>query len=144
MLLAVSGGLDSIVMLSLFNQSGFEFGIAHCNFNLRGDESDADEGFVREIAEEIDIPICGKSFDTEKYADENKLSIQETARDLRYQWFEKLAKEKSFDKIAIAHHADDQIETFFINLLRGSGTSGLKGMPIKRGKIIRVLELPVP
>lgn len=138
-LLAVSGGIDSVVMCALFHKSGFDFGIAHCNFQLRGEESDTDEDFVRQLAKELNVSVFVKAFDTQKYATENKLSIQVAARDLRYAWFEEIAKKEAFDYIAIAQHSDDQVETFFINLFRGSGAVGLKGMPLKRGKIIRPL-----
>ncbi len=138
-MIALSGGLDSVVLLMLFLQSGYKnIAIAHCNFQLRGEESDADEDFVRLLAAELNIELFANSCDAAKYADENKITIQEAARDLRYAWFEEVSA-ASFNKIAIAHNADDQIETFFINLFRGSGTAGLKGMPLKRGKIIRPL-----
>ncbi len=139
LLVALSGGLDSVVLLSLFHKAGYNIGIAHCNFKLRGEESDADENFVRSLASELDIELFVKSCNAAEYAEKNKLTIQEAARDLRYAWFEELSSAASFDRIAIAQHADDQIETFFINLFRGSGTFGLKGMPLKRGKIIRPL-----
>ena len=139
-LVALSGGLDSIVLLMLFLQSGYDnIGIAHCNFKLRGEESDMDENFVRSLALELNLELFVKSCNAAKYAKENKLSIQEAARNLRYAWFEEVSSAASFDRIAVAQHADDQIETFFINLFRGSGTFGLKGIPLKRGKIIRPL-----
>ena len=138
-LVAVSGGCDSVVLLDLLYKSEFKISVAHCNFKLRGVESDEDEKFVASLAKGYGVPYFAKSFDTKKYASENGLSVQEAARDLRYQWFEKLSDEHSLDKVAIAHHLDDQAETFFINLSRGSGLKGLKGMPIKRGKIIRPL-----
>lgn len=139
-LVALSGGLDSIVLLNLFLKSDYkQIGIAHCNFQLRGEESDADENFIRSLASELDIELFVKSCNADAYAEKNKLTIQEAARDLRYAWFEEISSATSFDRIAIAHHADDQIETFFINLFRSSGIAGLKGMPQKRGKIIRPL-----
>ena len=138
-LITLSGGLDSVVLLALFQESDYDISIAHCNFKLRGEESDADEDFVRSLASERHVEIFVKSCDAAKYAEENKLTIQEAARDLRYAWFEEVSAKKSFNKIAVAHHADDQIETLFINLFRGSGTAGLKGMPLERGKIIRPL-----
>ncbi|RLD55874.1 MAG: tRNA lysidine(34) synthetase TilS, partial [Bacteroidetes bacterium] len=134
LLVALSGGLDSVVLLSLFHKAGYNIGIAHCNFKLRGEESDADENFVRSLASELDIELFVKSCNAAEYAEKNKLTIQEAARDLRYAWFEELSSAASFDRIAVAQHADDQIETFFINLFRGSGIFGLKGMPLKRGK----------
>lgn len=138
-LVGVSGGIDSIVMLDLFDKAGYDISIAHFNFKLRGQESDQDELFVRKLDKKYKVKVFTKSFDTEPYAKDNKLSIQEAARNLRYNWFEKLAIDKGFDRIAIGQHLDDQIETFFINLFRGSGVKGLKGMPVKRGKIIRPL-----
>ncbi len=137
-LLAVSGGVDSLVMAELFFRAGFNFGIIHCNFNLRGKESDADEKFVRDLAlKKYKSPCFVRSFDTKKFAEENHLSIQEAARNLRYGYFEEIRKKEKLDYVATAHHADDKIETFFINLLRGSGISGLSGIPVKQKNIIR-------
>jgi tRNA(Ile)-lysidine synthase len=138
-LLAVSGGADSVVMLDLFKKSGFELAVAHCNFKLRGEESDEDEKFVRNKAEEYKSKAFFKSFETKQFAEDNKLSIQEVARILRYNWFNDLCREQGFSKIAVAHHKDDLTETFFINLFRGAGLKGLKGIPVKREKIIRPL-----
>jgi len=138
-LLAVSGGADSVVMLDLFHNAGYKPAIAHCNFKLRGEESDADEISVKKLAEKYRTQSFYKSFETKKFAEENKLSVQEAARELRYTWFEDLARKNNFTKIAVAHHLDDQTETFFINLFRGAGLKGLKGIPVKRGKIIRPL-----
>jgi len=138
-LLAVSGGLDSIVMTELFYLSDLKFGIAHCNFNLRGNESDKDEQFVRDIAARYRVPVFVTSFPTSDYAKKNGISIQMAARELRYNWFEKLRVQEGYAFIATAHHLDDQIETFFINLLRGTGISGLHGIPPKQGTIIRPL-----
>jgi len=138
-LVAVSGGIDSLVMVDLFHKAGYNFAIAHCNFKLRGNESDADENLVIGLAEKYEVDFFTRSFETETYAAKNKCSIQEAARNLRYDWFRKLANEKGFDRIATGHHLDDQIETFFINLFRGSGVKGLKGIPVIREKIIRPL-----
>ncbi len=138
-LVAVSGGIDSIVMLDLFDKAGYNISIAHYNFKLRGQESDKDELFVRNLAKKYKVKVFTKSFDAQAYAKDNKLSIQEAARNLRYNWFEKLVIDKGFDRIAVGQHLGDQIETFFINLFRGSGVKGLKGIPVKRGKIIRPL-----
>jgi tRNA(Ile)-lysidine synthase len=139
LLLAVSGGVDSIVMLDLFKKSGYHFALVHCNFKLRAEESDGDEQFVRGLGKKYDVPVFTKRFDTKHYAQKNKLSIQMAARDLRYAWFEQLMDEEGFEYTATAQHADDQVETFFINLLRGSGLTGLRGMPYKRDRIIRPL-----
>ncbi len=139
-LLAVSGGVDSMVMVDLFHQAGYPFAIAHCNFSLRDAESDEDELSVRTIAKEKYGAECFcKRFDTKSYAKQQKLSIQEAARALRYEWFELLRSQHPFTAIATAHHKDDQIETFFINLLRGTGISGLTGIPQQQNHIIRPL-----
>ncbi len=143
-LIAVSGGIDSVVLLNLFYQAGYAIGIAHCNFKLRGDESDQDEIFVRELAEKYKIGINVKTCDASAYAGSNKCSIQEAARELRYQWFEDVCQSKGYDKVAVAQHIDDQVETFFINLLRGSGVAGLKGIPLRRENIIRPLLFAEP
>ena len=137
--LALSGGIDSMVLADLLLKAKVEFVSAHCNFHLRCEESDGDEKFVREYAEKHDIQCFVKHFDTEKYAAENGISIEMAARDLRYAWFEELRQQLGYDKIAVAHHADDQAETFFINLLRGAGLRGLKGMLPQNGVIIRPL-----
>jgi len=138
-LLAVSGGVDSIVMVKLFKDAGFNFGIAHVNFGLRGEESQGDEIFVKILAEKVGVPYYSKHFDTKKYASERKISIQMAARDLRYAWFEEVINEQGYDFVATAHHLDDQAETFFINLLRGTGISGMHGILPKQGKILRPL-----
>jgi tRNA(Ile)-lysidine synthase len=139
LILALSGGVDSMVLAGLLLKSKVEFVVAHCNFHLRGEESDGDEKFVRDYCENNDVQCFVKHFDTEKYASENGISIEMAARDLRYAWFEELRQQLGFDKIAVAHHADDQAETFFINLLRGAGLNGLKGMKPQNGVIIRPL-----
>ncbi|MDQ3551665.1 MAG: tRNA lysidine(34) synthetase TilS [Bacteroidota bacterium] len=127
-LLAVSGGVDSVVLTELAKQANLNFSIAHCNFNLRGEESKRDEGFVQQLAEKYNIPSHIKQFDTNSFAIENKLSIQEAARKLRYDWFDELRKENNFSHIIIAHHADDNIETVLMNFFRGTGLNGLTGM----------------
>ena len=137
LVLALSGGIDSMVLADLLLKSKVNFAAAHCNFHLRGEESDGDEKFVREFAEKNGIQCFVKHFDTEQYAAEQGISIEMAARDLRYTWFEELRQQLGYDKIAVAHHADDQAETFFINLLRGAGLRGLKGMQPKNGVIIR-------
>ena len=139
LILALSGGIDSMVLADVLQKAKVEFVVAHCNFHLRGEESDGDEKFVREFAEKRGIQCFVKHFETEKYAAENGVSIEMAARDLRYAWFEKLRQQLGYDKIAVAHHADDQAETFFINLLRGAGLRGLKGMQPQNGVIIRPL-----
>ena len=138
-ILALSGGIDSMVLADLLLKAKVEFVAAHCNFHLRGDESDGDDWFVRKFAENRGIQCFVKHFETEKYAANHGISIEMAARDLRYAWFEQLRQQLGYDKIAVAHHADDQAETFFINLLRGAGLNGLKGMKPQNGVIIRPL-----
>ena len=136
-LLAVSGGIDSVVMLDMFYRAKYKIAIAHCNFQLRANESDEDEQFVKKLGEKYGVEVFTKRFETNTYALSNNLSTQVAARNLRYTWFEELRKETSFDLVAVAHNEDDKVETFFINLSRGSGLKGLKGIPLKRDKIIR-------
>lgn len=138
-ILAISGGIDSMVLADLLLKAKVEFVAAHCNFHLRGNESDGDDWFVRKFAENRGIQCFVKHFETEKYAVKYGISIEMAARDLRYAWFEQLRQQLGYDKIAVAHHADDQAETFFINLLRGAGLNGLKGMKPQNGVIIRPL-----
>ena len=138
-LLAVSGGIDSMVMTDLFIRSGKEIGIAHCNFTLRGEESQADEEFVEKYAADHNISFFSVRFDTMTYAREKKISIQMAARDLRYSWFEKTRKKQGFDLIAVAHNLNDNIETFLINLVRGTGITGLSGIRKARDRVIRPL-----
>ena len=138
-LLAVSGGVDSMAMLYLFREAGFRIGVAHCNFQLRGKESEADEEFVREVCKELDVPFFSRRFETEAYAWENTLSIQMAARELRYAWFEELLIKNKYRCLATGHHFDDSMETILLNLTRGSATDGLAGIPIKNGNVIRPL-----
>ena len=138
-LLAVSGGIDSMVLCRLMFEAGFKFGIAHCNFNLRGDESDADEKFVETAAAGYKVPFFAIRFDTKQVAHSQGISIQMAARDLRYAWFEEICREKGYDYIATAHHLNDQAETFFINLVRGTGIAGLHGILPLQGRTVRPL-----
>lgn len=138
-LLAVSGGIDSMVMADLFISSGLQAGIAHCNFCLRARESDKDENLVRKYAEEHKIPFYTIRFETKEYAIKNGISIQMAARDLRYEWFEKIRKENGYGSTAVAHNLNDNIETLLINLVRGTGISGLTGMKNTGNRIIRPL-----
>ena len=128
-LVAVSGGVDSVVLCELCKQCGIQFSIAHCNFQLRGEESERDEKFVRSLGEKYRVEVFVTKFDTEAYANAKKLSIQEAARDLRYDWFVQLKKEKGFSFTLLAHHSDDNIETLLMNFFRGTGLQGLTGMP---------------
>jgi len=136
-LLAVSGGADSMLMLHLFTDAGFSVAVAHCNFGLRGSESDGDEQFVAEYCDKYNLAFYVKYFDTQDYALEKGISIEMAARDLRYAWFDGLLSKHNLDLLATAHHQDDVIETFLINLSRGSGIKGLSGIQPKSGKIIR-------
>ena len=138
-LAAVSGGIDSMVMLRLLYASGVDTVAAHCNFGLRGSESDHDEAFVKNETNTLGIPLFVSHFDTSAYAAQKGLSIQMAARELRYQWFLEQAELSDCDTIAIAHNRDDRIETLFINLARGAGIHGLTGIKPKNGKIIRPL-----
>ena len=137
--MAVSGGVDSVVLVHLCHNLGLNMALAHCNFNLRGNESDVDEDFVLQLAENLDLEVFVESFDTEAYAKENKRSIQMAARELRYTWFEELAEQLHFHYILTAHHADDNLETFLINFTRGTGLEGLTGIPSINGKFVRPL-----
>ena len=139
LILALSGGIDSMVLADLLLKAKVSFVAAHCNFHLRGEESDGDEKFVCEYAEKNGIQCFVKHFETEEYAANHGISIEMAARELRYAWFEELRQQLNYDHIAVAHHADDQLETFFINLLRGAGIKGLKGMQKVNGPIIRPL-----
>lgn len=136
-LLAVSGGVDSVVMCDLFYKAKYKFSIAHCNFQLRGKESDDDEAFVEGLAEKYNVTFHSIQFDTAAYAKKNKVSIQIAARELRYRWFQELIKEYDYAFLATAHHIGDSVETFFINLIRGAGITGLHGILPKSGNIIR-------
>ena len=137
LLLAVSGGVDSVVMAHLCKLAKLDFSIAHCNFNLRGTESDEDETFVIDLADALDVEVFTQAFNTEAYAKEAKLSIQMAARDLRYSWFEELRGSLNFDFILSAHHANDNVETFLINLVRGTGIEGFTGIKDTNGYILR-------
>lgn len=138
-LVAVSGGLDSMVLLHLLYTAGYKLGVAHCNFQLRGAESDGDEHFVKQYCARLGIPFFCTRFDTNNYATEHKLSIQMAARDLRYAWFNELLKKQGFAKLATAHHFSDSIETVLLNWAKGGGTESLRGIAPQRGNIIRPL-----
>jgi len=164
LLLAVSGGIDSVVLCELCKQAGYDFNIIHCNFQLRGEESERDEKFVRQLEEKYKVEVKVKKFETEKFAEENKISIQEAARDLRYQWFFQLCNEGDFNDartddsesipgwntdspflfVLTAHHADDNIETIMMNFFRGTGLHGLTGIPVKGvSPILNYLRRPL-
>lgn len=139
LLLAVSGGVDSVVLCELCKQAGYDFIIAHCNFQLRGAESERDEHFVKGLAEKYSVEVLVRRFDTEKYAAENKVSIQVAARTLRYDWFNETAAARAIKFIVTAHHADDNVETLLMNFFKGTGINGLKAILPKHGNIIRPL-----
>ncbi len=138
-LLAVSGGKDSVLMVQLFKLAGYRFSIAHCNFNLRGDEAQRDEAFVKLLAANLAVPFHVVHFDTKAYAEKHQVSTQMAARDLRYAWFEDIRQAEKYDFIALAHHQNDSIETLLLNLTRGTGISGMHGILPKRGKLVRPL-----
>jgi tRNA(Ile)-lysidine synthase len=148
LLLAVSGGVDSVVLCELCHKAGYNISIAHCNFKLRGKESERDKEFVEELAKKYEVAFLVKKFDTLKYAETRKKSVQEAARELRYEWFLELIGEKKYaignrqfamDWILTAHHLDDNIETMLMNFFKGTGIAGLRGILPRQGKIIRPL-----
>lgn len=139
LLVGVSGGLDSMVLLSLCKQANLQLKVAHCNFGLRAEESDADARFVRERAKALGFDYFEKKFDTKDYAVANGISTQMAARELRYQWFDDLMSQHELTKLAVAHHLDDNIETVLLNLIRGTSVAGLRGMNPISGNIVRPL-----
>lgn len=139
LLIAISGGLDSIVLTHLCHKLNLDIALAHCNFNLRGQESDVDEAFVLQFAENLNVECFIEHFDTLSYAKEQKFSTQMAARELRYNWFNILVNDLQFDNILTAHHADDNLETFLINLSRGTGLEGLTGIPEINDNVARPL-----
>lgn len=136
-LAAVSGGMDSVLMAHLLKAAGFHFGIAHCNFQLRGDEATADQHFAERLAAQLGVAFHTVNFDTKKYAGDKKISIQMAARELRYQWFGQISRQSGYDVTALAHHQNDAIETILLNLTRGTGIAGLHGILPKNGKLVR-------
>lgn len=138
-LVALSGGADSVALLRVLLQLGYTCEAAHCNFHLRGEESDRDEAFVRSLCEERQVPLHIQHFNTVAYADSNGISIEMAARELRYDWFDKLLHATGCQHIAVAHHQDDSVETFLLNLIRGTGIKGLQGIRPINGAIVRPL-----
>ena len=138
-LAAVSGGMDSAVMAHLLKASGLNFSIAHCNFQLRGDEATRDQEFCNQLAQQFRVKFHTINFDTSAYAAQHKQSIQMAARELRYQWFEQLRQQHGYDVIALAHHQNDTIETILLNLTRGTGIAGLHGILPRNGNLVRPL-----
>ncbi len=139
LLVAVSGGVDSVVLCHLCKAAGFDFGVAHCNFQLRGADSNRDEAFVREWSRQLNIPCHTIRFNTQQYAEGKKLSTQVAARNLRYEWFKKVSGEQGYDFIITAHHADDNIETVLMNFFRGTGIKGLTGIQPAHQQVRRPL-----
>ena len=138
-LLAVSGGLDSTAMAHLFKEAGYRFGIAHCNFALRGDESDGDEAFVKDLAARLGAPFYSRRLNATEYAEEHGMSIQMAARELRYTWFAELCEQEGYACVATAHHANDSAETVLLNLARGAGPEGWAGIGAERVGVRRPL-----
>ena len=136
-LLAISGGMDSVVMCDLFSKAKFDFVIAHCNFGLRGEDSNEDEMFVKKLSIKYKVPFVITTFQTSEFADNEKISTQMAARILRYEWFEKVRNEHNCDYIATAHHQNDVLETVFLNLTKGTGIAGLHGIKAKKEHLIR-------
>jgi tRNA(Ile)-lysidine synthase len=139
LLIAISGGLDSVVLTQLFHSLNFDISLAHCNFHLRGLESNADEEFVKNIGKKLALETFTTGFNTNEYASTNKTSTQIAARELRYHWFQELVVKHQFEYVLTAHHADDNLETFLINLSRGTGLEGLTGIPAINNTIVRPL-----
>ncbi len=138
-LVALSGGADSVALLRVLHALGYQCECAHCNFHLRGEESNRDEAFVQQLCQKFDIPLHVTHFDTTDYARTHRISIEMAARELRYQWFETLRQSIGASVIAVAHHRDDSVETFLLNLIRGTGINGLKGIAPKNGYVVRPL-----
>lgn len=138
-LIALSGGADSVALLRILHAAGYRCEAAHCNFHLRGEESDRDESFVRELCQGYSIPLHTVDFDTTQYAAEKRISIEMAARELRYEWFEKIRSECQATVVAVAHHQDDSAETMLLNLIRGTGITGLLGIRPRNGVIVRPL-----
>ena len=139
LIVGVSGGADSVFLIHVLHELGYSCMIAHCNFHLRGEESDRDALFVKSLAEKLNLPFRSIDFQTEEYASKQKISIEMAARELRYHWFAELKEKEEADCIVIAHHSDDVVETFLINMTRGTGIHGLTGIKPKKGDIVRPL-----
>ena len=139
LLVALSGGVDSMVLTHILFQLDYHIAVAHCNFQLRGQESDTDVEFVEAFAKMHKIPFYTKAFNTKSFAQEQKISTQLAARDLRYNWFDEVMKDQAYDYLVTAHHANDQVETMLYNLTKGTGIAGLRGIPLKNDQIRRPL-----
>lgn len=138
-ILTFSGGVDSVVLATLFKDAGYNFALAHCNFSLRDNESDGDEDFARSFAQQQDVPFFSIRFDTKEYAKQQKVSTQVAARELRYNWFYELLQTEKYDLLATAHHQTDQVETMLLNITRGTGLAGIEAIKPKEEKLIRPL-----
>jgi len=138
-IVGLSGGADSVALLYILNKLGYSCITAHCNFHLRGGESDRDEQFASNFATSLNLPFFKQDFDTRKYAKNRRISIEMAARELRYKWFDELKNNHQADTVAVAHHRDDNIETLLLNLIRGTGIKGLTGMQPRAGHIVRPL-----
>ncbi|MDR0429295.1 MAG: tRNA lysidine(34) synthetase TilS [Tannerellaceae bacterium] len=138
-IVGLSGGADSVALIALLCRLGYSCIAAHCNFHLRGDESDRDELFTESLAAQLGVPFYKRDFDTKSYAADKHLSIEMAARELRYEWFEWLRREVEAQAIAVAHHRDDNVETVLMNLIRGTGIRGIRGILPKNGYIVRPL-----
>ncbi len=139
LLLTVSGGIDSVVLTHLLHKLGYDIAIAHCNFCLRGEDANVDQQFVKNLAKQLHVPFFTTKFDTQNFAISQKISIQEAARNLRYTWFYEIIKEQKLDVIITAHNLNDSLETFLINLSRGTGLKGLIGIPSTNQSVVRPL-----
>ncbi|QIU96838.1 tRNA lysidine(34) synthetase TilS [Bacteroides faecium] len=138
-LVALSGGADSVALLCILHAAGYHCEAAHCNFHLRGEESNRDEQFVRQLCKRYGIRLHTIDFDTTRYAAEKRISIEMAARELRYNWFEEIRNQCQADVVAVAHHQDDSVETILLNLIRGTGITGLLGIRPRNGVIVRPL-----
>lgn len=139
LLLAFSGGVDSVVLAHLLHEAGYAITLAHCNFRLRDEEAQGDREFSERFAKDLHVPFLAKDFDTKAYAAQHKLSLQMAARELRYHWFKELMPEHGFNRLLTAHHANDNVETLLVNLVRGTGIKGLQGIPERQDHIVRPL-----
>ncbi|MDD2313645.1 MAG: tRNA lysidine(34) synthetase TilS [Proteiniphilum sp.] len=138
-IVGLSGGMDSMALLDILTLLGYRCVAAHCNFHLRGAESDRDGDFVRRWCKSVDVPLVSIDFDTREYASDRKISIEMAARELRYRWFEMMRVQHQAEAIAVAHHRDDSVETVLMNLIRGTGIKGLSGIAPKNRKVVRPL-----
>jgi len=138
-LVALSGGADSVALTRILITLGYHCEAAHCNFELRGEESDRDEDFVRNFCRSLNIKCHSIHFETRRYADQQSISIEMAARELRYNWFSKICEESDCQVVAVAHHKDDSVETMLLNLIRGTGINGLLGIRPKNGNVVRPL-----